>query len=180
MTTHIMCDIETLGVRPGFVVLSAALVRFSDLAATSLALSRPDQTALGLEEDPATWDWWLQQPPAARDAATVNPVPLMPALEHIAAWLAWAEPNIDERLIWCHGASFDAPMLQEVYRRAGLFPCPWQFWNVRDTRTLYDLAGVDVRPYYTGRAHVALDDAIAQTKAALDALRVLAGRRAAV
>lgn len=178
MTTHLMLDIETLGVRPGFVVLSAAFVRFSDLAATSCVLDRDEQTAIGLESDPSTWDWWLQQPPLARDAAMINPVSLIPALNHFTAWLTWAEPNIDARFVWCHGASFDAPLLQEVYRRAGV-PCPWSFRNVRDTRTLYDLAGVDPKQFATGTPHVAADDAIAQTKAALEALRILAPRSAA-
>lgn len=174
---HIMLDIETLGVRPGFVVLSAAFVRFEDMASTALVMDHVDQTALGLEMDPATVEWWQQQSPEARAAAIANPVPLRAALDHFAAWLAWAGAG-RETFIWCHGASFDAPMMQEVYRRAGV-PCPWSFRNVRDTRTLFDLSGVDLRNYNEGTAHNALDDARAQTRAAVDALRVLAERRAA-
>lgn len=172
--THIMLDIETLGTRPGFVVLSAAFVRFSDYASTSVNLNVEDQIAIGLERDPDTIAWWAQQSQEARAAAFGPAAPLLPVLEHLAAWLAWAGPDA---FIWCHGASFDAPMLQEVYRRAGL-PIPWSFRNVRDTRTLYDLAGVNLADYPTGTAHNALDDAIAQTKAANEALRILAQVRA--
>lgn len=175
--THVMLDIETLGTRPGFVVLSAACVRFTDLAATSVALSVPEQQALGLEIDSGTVEWWQQQSPAALAAATQNAIPLRPALDHIAAWLTWARQGGD-LFVWGHGAAFDAPLLGEVYRRAGI-ATPWTFRDLRDTRTLYDLSGVDPRNFNHGTPQVALGDAIAQTKAAVEALRVLAARRAA-
>lgn len=172
--THIMIDIETLGTRPGAVVTSVAFVRFADMAHTTLNLSIPEQQALGLEMDQATLLWWEQQSPEARTAAFSNPIPLLPALTHLSAWLAWAAPSQDA-LMWCHGASFDCPLLEEVYRRAAV-PTPWKFWNVRDTRTLYDLAGVNVKDYAVPPPHVALNDAIGQTSAAKAALAVIAGQ----
>lgn len=173
--THLSLDIETLGTRPGFMVLSAALVRFDDLASTSLNFNWDDQRALGLQEDAATHDWWsADERNDAWVASVRDAVPLVPALQHLSAWIAWAAPA--GALIWCHGAGFDAPIMEELYRRAGL-ATPWTFWNVRDTRTLYDLAGVDVRQYKQGTPHIALDDAMAQTRAAVDALRVLGAVR---
>lgn len=169
--THIMLDIETLGTRPGAVILSAAFVRFSDLASCTATLSVPDQIQTGMEIDSDTHAWWGTQSPEAWAAATQNARPAVAVAEYFAAWLAWAAPT--DRLVWCHGASFDAPLLGELYRRLGM-PCPWSFRDVRDTRTLYDLAGVDVRKYGEGVSHVALSDALAQTKAAIDALRILA------
>lgn len=176
--THIMCDIETLGTRPGAIILSCAFVRFSDEAHTTLNLSVPDQEALGLTRDPSTEAWWAQQDPAAWAHATQGAVPLRDALQHFATWLAWAAPAGDA-LIWCHGAGFDAPLLEAVYRAASL-PCPWKFWGVRDTRTLYDLAGINVKDYAVPPPHVALNDAIGQTRAANAALAVLAGKRGLV
>lgn len=179
MTTHIMIDIETLGVRPGAVVLSAALVRFSDEAQVSLNFNIPDQQTLGLEIDPATHAWWGEQEakaPGGWARATENPQPLAIALPYIADWIRWAAPDGDW-LIWCHGAPFDCPLLGEVYRRADI-SCPWKFWQVRDTRTLYDLAGMDVRSYSVLPSHIALNDAIGQTRAANAALAVLAQRHA--
>lgn len=172
--THIMLDIETLGTRPGAVVLSVAMVRFSDEAHTSLRLDRAEQVALGLVEDPQTVAWWAQQSPEAQAEAFGPGVPLRAALEHIAAWIAWAAPGGDA-LIWCHGATFDCPLLGAVYERAGMAP-PWHYAAVRDTRTLYDLAGVNVKSteYSVPPPHVALNDALAQTRAANAALAVLA------
>lgn len=179
MTTHIMCDTETLTTRPGGVVLSVAFVRFSDEASFSLNLSVTEQQALGLEIDPRTHAWWGQQDPVAWQAATENPQSLATALPYMVDWLRWAVPDGDF-LLWCHGATFDAPILGEVYRRAGI-ACPWvdQFWRVQCTRTLYNLAGINVKDYAVPPPHVALNDAIAQTRAANAALAVLAKAHAA-
>jgi hypothetical protein len=176
MTTHIMCDSETLGTRPGAIVLSVAFVRFSDMAHTTLNLSVPDQEALGCVKDDSTLAWWADQEaktPGAWEAATRNPVPLRDALAHFAAWIAWTGPD---PLVWCHGAGFDAPLLEALYHATGI-ACPWNFWSVRDTRTLYDLASVSLRDYAVPPPHVALNDAIGQTRAANAALAVLAGVR---
>lgn len=173
--THIMLDLETLGTRPGCVVLAAAFVRFSDEAHTTLNLSIPDQQQLGLEIDPETHRWWGEQEakhPGAWAAATSNPTPLRAALEHFSTWIAWAANGADP-LIWCHGATFDAPILQELYRRASL-PVPWKFWNIQCTRTLYNLASINPKDYAVPPPHVALNDAIGQTRAANAALGVLA------
>jgi hypothetical protein len=169
MTVHIMCDIETLGTRPGAVVLSAALVRFSDEAYCTVNISVPEQQALGLEIDPETHAWWGGQDPVAWQNATQNPVPLLAALQYLDAWITWARGDGDA-LVWCHGATFDCPILGELYRRAGM-EAPWKFWDIRDTRTLYDLAGVNVKDYAVPPPHIALNDAIGQTRAANEALR---------
>jgi exodeoxyribonuclease VIII len=177
MTTHIMCDLETIGKRPGCIVLAAAFVRFSDEAHCTLNLSIPDQQAFGLEQDPETAAWWQGQEaqhPGAWATATANPTPLATALPYFLDWVRWAAPDGDF-LLWCHGATFDAPILGEVYRRAGV-PCPWteQFWRVQCTRTLYNLAGVNPKDYAVPPPHVALNDAIGQTRAANAALAILA------
>lgn len=175
---HLMCDTATLGTRPGCVVLSVALVRFSDEAQVSLNLNVPDQTALGLEIDPQTHAWWGQQSPEAWAAATSNAQPLATALSYISQWIAWASPEAHP-LIWCHGATFDAPILGELYRRAGM-DLPWKFWNIQCTRTLYNLAGIDPKTFAVPPPHVALNDALGQTRAANAALAVLAERRGVV
>lgn len=170
--THLMLDSETLSTRPGGVVMSVALVRFSDEAHCSINLNISEQQALGLTIDPKTEAWWAQQDRAAWAAATSNPLPVGAALDYLSSWINWASGGADP-LIWAHGASFDGPMLTALYDATGREP-PWKFWNLRDTRTLYDLAGVDVRNYACPPPHVALNDALAQTRAAVAALGVLA------
>lgn len=175
-TTHVMLDIETLGTRPGATILSAALVRFSDEAHCTVNFDTAEQhAALGSYSDPETVEWWRQQDPLAWQMATQNPAPVRTGLAYLSDWIAWAGAD---PLIWCHGATFDAPLLDDLYRRAGV-SCPWRFWSVRDTRTLYDLASVNVKDYAVPPPHVALNDAIGQVRAANAALRVLAKAHAA-
>lgn len=173
MTTHLMLDLETLGTKPGVVVMSAALVRFNDEAHTTLNFSIEEQQAAGLEVDSNTLTWWNQQDRAAWAAATGNPVSLRDGLRHIVDWIAWAAGNTSDALIWCHGASFDAPILGAVFERFGC-AVPWAFWNIRDTRTLYDLACINPKDYAVPPPHIALNDAIGQTRAANAALAILA------
>ena len=179
MTTHLMLDIESLSTRVGAIVLSVALVRFSDEAQITLNLSVPEQEALGLEKDPKTLEWWGCQDTSAWLKATSNPFQIEVALPYISQWIQWAAPNGDF-LIWCHGAPFDCPILEEVYRRAGI-ACPWKFWQIQDTRTLYNLAGVNPKDplYQVPPPHVALNDALGQTRAANAALAILSRAHAA-
>lgn len=173
MTTHLMVDTETLGTRPGAIILAAAFVRFSDEAHCTLNLDCPAQYVLGMEADESTLAWWRTQPPEAWNKATENPQPIVPALVYFGDWIRWAAGGTDDFLLWCHGAGFDAPLLEELYRRSGV-PCPWKFWQIRDTRTLYDLASIDVKAFAVPPPHVALNDAIGQTRAANAALAILA------
>lgn len=175
-TCHISLDIETLGTRVGSVVLSCALVRFEDHASTTLNLNIHEQMDLGLQVDPKTHEWWGTQRPDAWARAIENPYSLSVALPYFSDWISKAVGGRPMRL-WCHGGAFDAPLLQEVYRVAGL-PIPWHYRDVRDTRTLYDLAAVDLADYSSGMAHCALDDALCQTRAAQEALRRLMPREA--
>jgi hypothetical protein len=175
MTVHTMVDIESLGTRPGAIILSAAFVRFIDEAHMTINLSVPDQEMLGMEKDESTLAWWRDleaKSPGAWARSTSDPRPLAIALPYIEQWLSWACQG-DDMQIWCHGAPFDYPLLQELYRRANM-RCPWGFWAVRDTRTLYDLALINPKDYAVPPPHVALNDAIGQTRAANAALAILA------
>ncbi len=63
---------------------------------------------------------------------------------------------------WSHGASFDVVLCEAVFERLGI-RTPWKFWNVRDTRTLYDFTGE--KPARDRNHHHALYDAVAQAEA---------------
>jgi len=176
MTTHLMVDIETLGTRPGAIIISAAFVRCADEANFVLNLSIPEQQALGMEIDPATHAWWGEQEtkcPGIWQRVTENPQSLNVALPYISTWLQWAAGGSDDWLIWCHGATFDCPLLDELYRRVRL-PSPWKYWQVRDTRTLYDLASINPKNFAVPPPHVALNDALGQSRALMASLAVIA------
>lgn len=168
---HIMLDLETMGTRPGCPVLSIGAVIFTPegiekefyVKATPLS-----NTSLGLVASQATLDWWAEQSEAARaeafEGATLS---IGQALSMLDDWVVAS----DVEHMWCHGATFDAPILDAIYDKLGR-PAPWKFYNVRDTRTLYDLSGI--APDRTkGMHHHALTDARNQAEAAVKALKVL-------
>ena len=63
--------------------------------------------------------------------------------------------------IWGHGSHFDIPILENAYKACNLIP-PWKFWQVRDTRTLYEVAGVRLSNTYVKMKHHAIYDAFRQ------------------
>lgn len=169
---HIMIDLETLGTAPGCIVLSIGAVQFDPAAEGDglgigfhAAISVEDSEDLGLTIDPSTEQWWERQSDDAKKAAFEGGICLRKALS------AFDDFYIDSgaECLWGHGASFDAPVLEAVYR-AIRWQAPWKYNATRCTRTLYELAGVS--PDRTvGTHHNALDDARNQARAAVIALR---------
>lgn len=163
---HVMLDIETLGTKPGCVILSIGAVYFdpySNFISTNTFYRNiyvPSCTEIGLESDPDTVAWWDEQSDEARDHLQDNQVFIREACQDFVAWL-----NADEYTrIWCQGATFDAPILEHVLRLVGI-GTPWKFWNVRDTRTVYDVCDFDPKTVERiGTYHHALGDAYHQAR----------------
>lgn len=195
--THVMIDIETLGTRPGSVILSIGAVAFDPFNGAVFQSGDPWYESFytqvsprscqnhGLTIDPETEQWWHRQSPEARDAALGKGVSRnagggrtgKPTLkEALAALDSWWR-TLDPKFIWAHGPGFDLPLLEAAYRAIG-WREPWRYDAARCTRTIYDLAGV--KPDRSqGTHHHALDDAIAQAKAVIDAYHKLGLSRAA-
>lgn len=173
----VMIDIETLGTSPGAAVLSIGAVMFGQagLGETFYApILLSSCTAAGLTIDPGTVTWWMKQSDAARAAAFREDAEALPVV--LYRFTAWFTESGAERT-WCHGATFDAPLLEAAYKVCGMTP-PWKYWNVRDTRTLYEQAGVKV-DRERGTHHNALDDARVQAEAAVVALQRMQNARGA-
>jgi len=170
-----MIDTETLGTKPGAAILSIGAVMFgpAGLGETFYApVLLESCVSVGLTIDPATVTWWMRQSDEARAAAfRADAAPLW---EVLGSFFDWFEAQRAKHP-WCHGATFDVPLLDAAFKACGL-AAPWEYWNVRDTRTLYDLAGVKV-DRAAGTHHNALDDAINQAEAAVKAMRILRDRQ---
>lgn len=170
-----MMDTETLGTKPGAAILSIGAVMFgpAGLGETFYApVLLESCISVGLTIDPATVTWWMRQSDEAR-AAAFRP-DAAPLWEVLGSFFDWFDVQRAKHP-WYHGATFDAPILEAAFKVCGL-AAPWEYWNVRDTRTLYDLAGVKV-DRATGTHHNALDDAINQAKAAAQAMGILRDRQ---
>jgi len=169
-----MIDIETMGTTPGAAILSIGAVMFgpAGLGETFYApVLLESCVCVGLTIEPGSATWWMRQSDEARAAAfRTDAAPLWKVLGDFYDWFIAQRAKYP----WCHGATFDIPLLDAAFRACNL-AAPWEFWNVRDTRTLYDLAGVKV-DREGGTNHNALDDATNQAKAAVEAMRILRER----
>lgn len=179
----LMLDLETLAPTPDALILSIGAVLFDRDTPRELGPAFYER----IHVNPAhgritheTLDWWMERRGSWPMGACR---PLDAAL---AAFTRFVEDNTPRcelgqpapRLcIWGHGADFDPPILHSAYLRCGMTP-PWGKGQVRDTRTLFDLAGfkwtTDGRA--TPRIHHALEDAKAAALAVQEAIKVLRDR----
>ena len=76
--------------------------------------------------------------------------------------------------VWSNGASFDIVVMESAWRNFKQLP-PWSFWNIRDTRTIYEICGVKLKDkkYGTKTTHRAVEDAEHQAIVVQDAYRKL-------
>ena len=176
MDTHVMHDIETLGTRPGSVILSIGAVRFCPITQTVsdefyVNIDRHVSMLGGLTTDQSTVEWWKRQRPEAWEALEVDPVNPAIAFQRYADWCRGLNGAMGDLMVWSHGATFDTPLLEVAFRAFNISP-PWKFWNARCTRTIYDLAGNEP-DRSKGTHHNALDDARNQAEAVLASYRKL-------
>jgi hypothetical protein len=166
---HVMLDLETLGTRPGSVILSIGAVFFDLDGKTGETFYRniDPQTCLdvGLTVDPQTKAWWMRQSDAARDALKIDRKSLAEVARDFASFF-----RAGGEFVWAQGATFDPPLWEAAGLAVGR-SAPWRFWNARDTRTVYDICGFDYKSMpREGVFHNALDDCLTQVKAVAAAL----------
>jgi hypothetical protein len=161
MAKHLMVDLETMAVTPRAVVLTLGAVHFNPYGngygdKLYLRFDLDDQDKLNREIDPNTLDWWAKQDPKVMEEAFSpdDRVPLKDAMDqfHKFAWGCDA--------FWAHGSLFDIAILEDLYRQIEK-PVPWQYWQIRDTRTMFDLGWDPDMPQAS--KHDALQDAIRQS-----------------
>jgi hypothetical protein len=156
-----MVDIETMGKRPGCAIVAIGAVAFNPIYGTigetfERVISLPSCLEAGFHVDGETVMWWMKQNNDARGALMRDPVPIALALSHFSIWFAEKQCGY----IWGHGSTFDVSILEAALHVFSL-KYPWQYNAIRDTRTLYELAGV-WPDRTTGTLHKAVDDAMNQ------------------
>jgi len=159
MKSHLMLDIETLGTNPDTIILTIGAQGFdphSELFTEHTYYKRLDidsQSNRTVDDD--TLAWWGKQSKDAQEEAMgdgKDRISIKDALEELGK-LIWKHD-----IIWCNGASFDFPILDNAFIQNDL-AVPWQYWNTRDTRTVYSL--VPGLPKL-GNNHNALADCVNQ------------------
>jgi len=177
---HVMLDLETFGTRPGSVLRSVGAVVFGLRAGLGEEfyhnIERQSQLDAGLTIDAQTESWWARQSADAQAHLTDNTAPLATVAALFHAWFA----RTGGAYVWCQGANFDAVLWEAACAKVGI-AVPWRYFNVRDTRTVYDICGFDAKALpRDGTFHNALDDAKHQARCIQAALSSAAARSPAI
>lgn len=159
-----MIDIESLDTTPYCVILTIGVARFDPYGTGvvekfTLHPTIEDQTEQYnriINDD--TLRWWSQQTPEAVEEAMSdnNRMSLRECMEVLYKY-GW-----NRRAVWSHGAGFDIVACETAMRQTLTDrpnPIPWPFYTVRDTRTIYDIAGVSLKDGGYVTTHKAEDDA---------------------
>jgi hypothetical protein len=164
---NVMLDLETMGTKPGSVILSIGAAVFDKRGVLDTFYRVINPYSSTGKAEVGTAIWWTKQSEQARAILTDHEkwVTQPQAFTDFETW--WM--MVGGEFLWAHGATFD-PVLYEALRGR----TPWKFNNVSDTRTVYRLAGVDVAGFRAeGTHHNALDDAKAQAEAIIYAYQKL-------
>jgi hypothetical protein len=148
-----MIDIETLGVAPAATILTIAAQSFDPFGQGYFDRHFYSRITLENQEnrtiDDGTIAWWSTQPEAQAEAfAEEDRMPLDQALDLLGK-LIW-----QSSFLWSQGPTFDMTILEHAYKSYGK-PIPWQYYKVRDSRTLFSLWPGLPRPV---TSHHALED----------------------
>ena len=177
-----MIDLETEGTRAGCAIRQIGAASFNPHTGEvgrkfEVNLNIEEQhRRFGLTSDPETLVWLNALPAPVQEAMTCDPQPVVESIITLIRVFDWDHP---EMRLWCHGTSFDEPILRELIVRVGIEIginklVPWQYWKVRDTRDRLEETGVKVErdPF---KAHTGLEDCLNQIKAVAEAYRVIEG-----
>ncbi len=157
---NVMLDLETWGTAPGCAIRSVGAVEFDPYGNSTGAefymnVSDESCAIAGFLRDDGTVEWWERQSQEARDALLVDPVGIYVVVQQFHQWFRTNKGVF----LWSQGANFDEVIWSAIARRLGQAP-PWKFYDVRDTRTAYDMARFNARTIRrAGTYHNALDDA---------------------
>jgi exodeoxyribonuclease VIII len=150
----LMIDLEGLGTGPDTTILTIAAQAFDPLGTGYYdqhyyaRITLESQESRSIQQ--STIDWWATQPAHARDEAfgESDRLPLDQALDELGR-LIW-----HSKRIWAQGPTYDMNILEHAYKSYNK-PIPWQFYSVRDSRTLCSVWPNRPKPPTT---HHALED----------------------
>lgn len=160
-------DLESLGTRYNAPIISIGVQQFDTtsgrLGDTFYREIDFDSAIKAGRPSGSTIQWWMQQSEKARRIfSDKNKQPLSVALDELYLWMKKCHAN---PVVWGNGASFDITILEHAYDAGAVGQHePWQFRNVRDMRTICEVACLsdDEWPARIGTYHNALDDATHQ------------------
>jgi hypothetical protein len=158
----LMIDIETLGTKPGCVILSISAIWF-DIETGGIGdqfdmhIDVNDAVEKGLTINLETVQWWMGQDVEARikvlcnDGCTLSDV--------LLSFVEFFNKNKGNDVqIWGNSPSFDLAIMKSAFEKVKL-PIPWKHYQERDVRTLVMFAPhIKKQTEFKGIPHYGIDD----------------------
>jgi DNA polymerase III epsilon subunit-like protein len=159
--SEIMLDIETLSTTPNSVILTIGAIKFNryheikDIKDLETFYVRIDQNSckkLNMDISEGTLSWWNLQPDEYKYEALLNKdrISIYDALKSLTNFIK------NCKYIWANSPNFDCTILENAYKLCNL-EIPWKFYNLRDTRTVYDLGNINLKSVGETQHHALYD-----------------------
>lgn len=180
--SNVMVDLETLGTRPGSIILSIGAVAFDinkdpiDWPEFYSVISIASSRKYGLTADESTSAWWARQSSEARrvlEEADDPSAPELPTVLKDFGKFIMRQGDSRNCKLWGNGSDFDNVLLVSAFQAAILGKPPWNYYNHRCYRTLTALFPQYALPKSgrDGTHHNAIDDSRYQARSAVQILR---------
>lgn len=146
MKTHIVIDLETLDTKQSAKITAIGVYIFNEAYPADdrkdlMLLAHSQQ--YGRTVSQPTVEFWNKQDAALRSAMLESGTrTLRDALSHLSN-VVMSHP---EALVWGNGPTFDISILEHAYDTCAM-PYPWDFWSIRDMRTMLMAAEVVTGKY---------------------------------
>ena len=155
-----MIDMETLDTAPSTVILTIGAVLFDPRGTgvvdkIELRPTIDEQTdTYGRTISDDTLRWWSEQSPDAINEAMGDQgrISYRDCMEKLYKF-CWQRDKV-----WSNGSVFDIMVAENAFRELDM-KFPWNFWDIRDCRTIYDIAGVSLKDGGHVTSHKAVEDA---------------------
>ena len=161
---HAMIDLETLSTKPNATILTIGGVKFDPYTYAEpsqgmyFRVDVDSQTTMGSDVQQETVEWWGKQADDVREEALGDGDRI--DLKYLIKQINKFSVGVD--VFWCQGPLFDYAILQNFYAQMEV-PVPWNYWQIRDSRTLFALVPRDPNEKRTG-LHNALEDCYFQAR----------------
>lgn len=178
---NVMIDIEALDDKPTAAIASIAAAFFDPLTGEVgekfyVRVDVEDSARFDGTIGASTFKWWLKQNAAARAEVAANDgISIFQAVLDVNAFIKGADDTKSVK-VWARGIAYDLPIIYSAMRTFDIAPC-WSFWNVRDVRTVHEmalmLAGHASNRLVSDIAHQALCDVLNQIAQLTDNIRAI-------
>ncbi len=185
---NFMVDLETLSTDSNAIILTIGCIPFGSDGSCIVDeeyyfYNRVDLSSYNdrpeFHIDYNTLLWWLEQDPKPRSEAFLAEPrkSIEQVMIDFVIWIKQICNHLNDTRVnmWSHGKDFDCVILQNAFKFFDI-PCPWKFWDTRDTRTIYSLADVDMRNIIVPdeyKAHNAIGDCLKQIEGIKQAFNII-------